>query len=510
MKKNYLLWAAVLLLAACTKKDLSLQNTETDLQDLGRQPSIQFSETGSIDIGNTGAAEISAFDPLTDKLFVVNNSAINKIDVIDLADPTLPVLLTSIPVASYGGFVNSVAVSDGKLAAAIEASDKVSPGKVAVFNTSTYQELAVITVGSLPDMVTFSPDGRLILTANEGEPNQGYTIDPHGSVSIIDVQAGYAVVTLDFSSLASQQQELMAKGFRIYGPGASFAEDIEPEYIAVAANSRTAWVSLQENNGIARLDLVTKTITDIFPLGFKDFNLASHAIDPSDQDGGIFFNSWPVKGIYMPDALAVSHHNGMPFIYSANEGDAREYTAYVEARRVNSASVQLDPTAFPNAAALKTNAQLGRLNITSTLGDKDGDGDYDELYAPGARSFSIWNGLTGQLIFDSKNELDLQAVAAGKYPDSRSDDKSTEPEGLAIGRVGNNTLLFVGLERADAIAVYNITNPVKPVFHQWLNAGIGPEGVLFVEAEESPTGRSLLIVSSEVDGIIKIYTTPAF
>jgi hypothetical protein len=167
----------------------------------------------------------------------------------------------------------------------------------------------------------------------------------------------------------------------------------------------------------------------------------------------------------------------------------------------------LDPVAFPNAATLKTNAQLGRLNITTTLGDNDGDGDYDQLYSYGARSFSIWNGLTGQLVYDSKNQIDTKAAELGKYPDGRSDDKGCEPEGITIGRVGNNNLLFVGLERANAVMIYDITNPTKPVFSQWLNTGVGPEGVLFVSADKSPNGKSLFIASSETDGFIKVYTT---
>ena len=297
----------------------------------------------------------------------------------------------------------------------------------------------------------------------------------------------------------------MAKGFRIFGPNASFAQDVEPEYIAVSADSKTAWVTLQENNGIARINLNTETITAIFPLGFKDYNNPANAIDPSDKDSKIEFNAWPVKGIYQPDGIAVSPANGTPFIYTANEGDAREYTAYVEAKRIG--SISLDATAFPNGATLKDPVNLGRLNITPTLGDADGDGDYDELYSFGARSFSIWNGLTGELVFDSKNELDEAAKANSKYVDTRSDDKGTEPEGITIGRAANRNLLFIGLERADAVAVYDITNPVKPIYLQWLNAGVAPEGVLFVEAENSPTGKSMLIVSNETDGVVKIYST---
>jgi DNA-binding beta-propeller fold protein YncE len=513
MKKTYLLLTGIIVLASCTKTIREPESVNDEIATVAggnsKHESATFGESGMIDLGESGAAEISAFDPLTKKLFVVNNTlSNNRIDVVNLSNPSTPVLMTTIPISIYGGLVNSVYVKNGKLAAAIEATVKTNPGKIVVFNTATHAEISVRTVGSQPDMVTFSPDGNYILSANEGEPNDAYIIDPLGTVSIIDVEDDYAVTTLDFSNFASQWPQLKAGGLRVFGPNASFGQDMEPEYIAVSANSKTAWVTLQENNGIAKIDISTKTINKIFPLGFKDFNLTMNAIDPSDQDGAVgLFNTWPVKGIYCPDAIAVNPNNGNPYLFTANEGDAREWAGYVENLRVGAASYILDPTAFPNRAALKTNAQLGRLNVTRTLGDVDGDGDYDEIYAQGARSFSIWNGNTGELLFDSKNDLDQRAKAAGKYVDSRSDDKSIEPEGIVIGRVGNKNLLFVGLERSDAVAVYNVTDVEAPVFLQWLNAGVGPEGLLFVPASDSPNGKSLLIVSSEVDGLVKVFTT---
>lgn len=503
-------------LQACKKQDLKLQDTSSEnlknekvngLQ--GAKENASFSLLTSITLpGGAGAAEISAYDPEAKKLFVVNNSAgINRIDIYNLANPASPVAAGNINTAVYGGIVNSISVSNGKLAAAIEALDKVSAGKILVFKTSDYAQLANVTVGSLPDMVTFSPDGKLILSANEGEPNDAYTIDPVGTVSIISVDENYAVTTLDFSGFEFRAAELKAKGFRIFGLNASFAQDIEPEYIAVAENSKKAWVTLQENNGIALIDLNSKTIVDVFPLGFKDYNNAINTIDPSDQDGGIFFNPWKVKGVYMPDGIAVLANSNVPFVFTANEGDSREYAGFSEQKRINSSSVILDPTAFPNGAALKLPSMLGRLNITTTLGDTDSDGDFDELYSYGARSFSIWHGLTGELLYDSKDFIDKKAFELGKYPDSRSDDKGCEPEGITTGRVGNKNILFVGLERANAVMVFEMTNPTKPQFLQLLSTGVAPEGVLFVPAAESPNGKSILIVSNETSGTVSIFTT---
>ncbi|WP_089834151.1 choice-of-anchor I family protein [Chitinophaga filiformis] len=496
MKLKHLLPVVILaMLAACSKDD------HPDQPTVNEDPAT-FAEIGTLDIGEAGAAEISAYDPATKRLFVVNNGGRNRIDVVDMADPTKMKVIDSIPTNS--GAVNSVSVNNGKLAAAIEALDKQQPGKVTVYNTSNYQEIKTIATGALPDMVTFSPDGNYILTANEGEPNATYTNDPLGSVSVISVKDNYSVVNIDFSSFASQQTALMQKGLRVFGPNASFAQDMEPEYVTVSPDSKTAWVTLQENNAIAKIDLTTKTATDIFPLGFKDYNTDANAIDPSDKDNGVTFGKWPVKGMYQPDAIAVLQTGAIPYLFTVNEGDVREYDAFKEADRIK--NIALDPTAFPNAAELKVDAKLGRLNITKTLGDADGDGLYETLYSFGARSFSVWNGSNGSLIYDSKNELEVKANAAGYYDDARSDDKGVEAEGVALGQVGNKNIAFIGMERADAVAVYDVSIPNAPSFLQILKSGDAPEGVLFVAAKDSPTGKSLLIVSSEDDGVLKVYT----
>lgn len=505
--KHYLLTAFVCLFFLSCKKDRVQVDRPVNPEPeffVNEDPAT-FEEISSIDIGDIGAAEITAFDPATKRLFVVNNETVNKIDVVDFSDPKNMKVINSIAMTPYGGAVNSVAVSDGKLAAAIESTDKQANGKVAVFKTDDLSEIKVITVGALPDMVTFSPDGKFILTANEGEPNTAYTNDPVGSISIISVADNYAVNTVDFSSFASKKAELTTKGFRIFGPSNDFAKDIEPEYITVSSDSKTAWVTLQENNGIAKVDITSKTITEIFPLGFKDYNVDGNEIDVSDEDDAVGVAAkWPVKGIYMPDAIAVLEKNGLPYLFTANEGDAREYNTFSEVKRIG--KVKLDATKFPNAADLQKNGQLGRLNITTTLGDTDGDGDFDELYSFGARSFSVWNGMTGAQVFDSKNELDKKAVSINVYDDGRSDDKSVEPEGIAVGKVGNKDVAFIGMERADAVAVYDVTDPTKPAFLQILKCGDAPEGVMIIAAKNSPTKKSLLVVSSENDGVIKVYT----
>lgn len=491
-----------LIFTACKKDDVPVEPLEYKVnEDL-----TTYQEVASVGLGGAGAAEITTFDPVSKRLFAVNNSTVNKIDVLDLSNPSVVMVVNAIPMLAYGGFVNSVDAYNGKLAAAIESSNKQSNGKVVVFNTSTLAEIKVIEVGALPDMVTFTKDGQYILTANEGEPNDTYSVDPEGTVSIIKV-SDYSVRTINFSAFESQLATLASKGFRIYGPGKSFIKDIEPEYITISDDSKTAWVTLQENNAIAEVDIVGGTIRKIMPLGFKSYGTAGNEIDPSDRDSKIDFSALysNVFGIYQPDAITQLSYNGTPYLLTANEGDAREYTGFNEMRRVGSSAHLLDATKFPNAATLKTDAQLGRLNTTTTLGDTDGDGDFDGIYSLGARSFSVWNALTGEQVFDSKNELDKKAAELLIYDDARSDDKGTEPEAVTVGRVGDKWIAIIGMERADAFAIYDITNPVSPRFVKMYKTGDAPEGILFIPASKSPIQQSLIVVSSENDGFVKIY-----
>jgi len=462
-----------------------------------------FKEVATIDLGGAAASEISAYDPASRRLFTVNNESNALVDVLDLSAFPVITKLQPINISALGGVANSVAVSDGKLAIALEATDKQANGSVIVINTSSLQTIKQIVVGALPDMVTFSPDGKFIITANEGEPNASYTIDPEGSISIINVQDNYSVKTLTFGAFAASYSQLALGGFRIFGPKASFAQDIEPEYVAVSSDSKKAFVTLQENNGIAEVDLESGTIVKINPLGTKDISLAQNAMDPSDRDNKISLGTWPVKSFYLPDAISYFAVNGAQYLITANEGDAREYTAFDEQARVS--TLKLDPTAFPTAAALQLPANLGRLRVTNTLGDTDNDGDFDVLYGFGGRGFSIYNAANGQLVHESGKGLEQEVINANIYDDDRSDDKGVETEGVTVGWMNNKPVAFLALERVDAIAVYDVSDPAKPVFLQIIKTGDAPEGILFISADKSPNAKSLLISSNEGDGTVKFY-----
>ncbi|WP_010180281.1 choice-of-anchor I family protein [Aquimarina agarilytica] len=457
----------------------------------------EFTKISSIQVSNQGVPEISAYDKVTQQVFSTNTEA-KLVEVIDISDVSSPKLAGNIDISIYGKNLNSVAVQNGMLAVAIEGKDKnADEGSIVVFDTKDLTTPIInVKAGFLPDMVTFSPDGTYILSANEGEPNDENTIDPKGSISIITI-ANKTIKTLDFTAFNSQEANLEEKGFRVFGEtNGKINEldvDVEPEYIAVADDSKTAYVALQENNGIAVVDLTTQTITDILPLGTKDFNDLANAYDVSDKDDAFSPANWNVKSFYMPDAIDYFTANGVGYIITANEGDARDYDGFSEEVRVK--DLVLDETVYPDAETLQKNENLGRLKVTTANGDADGDGKFEQIFAYGGRSFSIWT-TDGSLVYDSGNSLAQKTVELGTYPESRSDDKGTEPEAVVTYTIGNFTYAFVGLERSGNVFVYDISNPTAPVFLQNL-PNTSPEGLTVVPAMDSPNGKDLLIVSNE-------------
>lgn len=481
------------------------------------------------------AAEISAFDAGSKRLFVVN--AVNStVEVVNLADPANPVLVSTIDIGqafSVGAAAaspNSVAVRRGLVAVAVERAlpDDTQQLGVVAFYDQNGTFLQSVTAGALPDMVAITPDGEFAVVANEGEPNQDYTHDPEGSITIVWLKElnmglpipGNHVRTARFTRFDSERDALIAQGVRLHGPGASVSQDLEPEYVTISEDGSTAFVTLQENNALALVDIRSARIRGIRALGTKDWSLS--ALDASDRDGAIRIRPWPVRGMYQPDSIANYRVGGVTYLVTANEGDARDYDGYGEEARVK--NLTLDPVVFPNAAQLRADAQLGRLTVTTANGDVDGDGDFDALYTLGGRSFSIWRvgpggGVTQ--VFDSGDQLEqitaslLPARFNGDAFDTRSDNKGPEPEGLALGQIGERTYAFVGLERIGGIMMYDVTEPDAPRFVQYENptrvedgnvvGDVGPEGVLFVPAAQSPNGKAWLVVSNEVSGTVVIY-----
>jgi hypothetical protein len=490
---------------------------------------IELSYLGSYDpSGSTNAStEIVAYDSISKRLFVTS-ALQDRLDIADFSDPAAIKPIKSIDMTPYGG-VTSVAVKNGIVAVAAPNADEQQNGSVVFFNTDGVFQ-SKVTVGPLPDMVAFTPDGKKLLSANEGQPNDAYTIDPEGSVSIIDISAGVAgltqdkVTTVDFTAFNAQTAALVSAGVRRGNPATSLSQNMEPEFICFTPDGKTAWVILQESNAFAVLDLTSNKVTDIWPLGMKDHSLPGNGFDASDR-GNIHIANWPVKGIYMPDGIASYTINGVTYLVGANEGDDREYSGYNERLRINDPSYKLDPVKFPNAAILKNDNNLGRLRITTASGDTDGDGDFDEIHLIGGRSFAIWNANTKAVVYDSKDDFEQYLAKTPQYTPifntdhesngfkARSTSKGPEPEGLTLANIDGAQYAFITLERQGGVMVYDITNPMNVKFVDYKNprnltsygGDNGPEGIIHISNTASPDGKHYILVANEISGTISIY-----
>ncbi|MBJ7333632.1 MAG: choice-of-anchor I family protein, partial [Thermoleophilia bacterium] len=430
-----------------------------------------------------------------------------------------------------------------------------------------------VEVGMLPDSVHFSPDGKTIVVANEGEPKDYCQVngdfvaanDPKGTVSIIDVtSATLSATTIDFSAYNANAAGIRTAGGRIYGPGATVAQDLEPEYVAISTDSKTAFVTLQENNAVAEVDLATKTVTRIMGLGYKDHSVAGSGLDPSDREvsssqGAVTIGTWPVFGMYQPDNIATfTGSDGAKYFMTSNEGDSREYPCLLGGTSTSTLEAE-DGRIGANGIDGQSGADglLGRLTVTRfapsvstanlTYGGEtfaSGTPAYTSAYSLGARSMTIWKVPAGAGIGSAVKVADTGDLIEQKtsvlYPtffnndgkssnggfnafDSRSDNKGPEPEGIATGHAFGMQLAFVGLERQNGVMAFDVSNPASPRFLDYLNttnysstsganyatstnAGdVSPEGILFVSASDSPTGKPALMVSYELSGTTAIY-----
>jgi 2',3'-cyclic-nucleotide 2'-phosphodiesterase/3'-nucleotidase/5'-nucleotidase len=501
--------------------------------------------TGFYDIG---AAAPTAYDPLTRRLFVLSVDR-GWIDILDISDPSRPERIMRANVLSYGGFPNSVAVKNGILAVAIKAFLDELPGQVLFLDLEGRPLVDPVKVGAKPVELAFTPDGGTVVTANQGEASADYSFDPQGSISIIDLGlagpgcrgADCAIApratTLDFRGYNDRKAELIAAGVRIFGPNASVAQDLEPEALAIAPDGQTAWVSLQRNNAMAIVDLPARSLREVVALGSKDHSRPENALDASNVDGEINIRPWPIRSFYEPDIFAAYDVGGETFLVTPNEGDPRDFEGFSEVVRVR--ALRLDPEAFPDAASLQEDRNLGRLRVTNVEGDGDGDGDFDQIFVLGARSFAIWDA-RARLVFDSGD--DLEQIIAEALPecfncadsnirfDSQSDDRGPEPETLTVGEVGSRPYAFIAPERIGGVYVYDVGDPQEPVFQQYINfrnfaidpdqvceearpkseecerAGdLGPEGVLFIPRADSPIDAALVVVSNELSSSATLY-----
>ncbi|WP_050009567.1 choice-of-anchor I family protein [Flavobacterium sp. B17] len=489
---------------------------------------IALNYIGSFDPSgnNNSSTEIVVHDPATQRLFTIS-SITDVFDIINFSNPNLPSVINTINMAPYGG-ITSIAVKNGIIAAASPNTNPQQNGSVVFFDING-NFLKQVTVGALPDMITFSPDGTKVMTANEGEPNDAYTVDPEGTISIIDISAGVAnltqsnVTTLNFNAFDSQVAALTATGLRKVRTNNTLSQDLEPEYITISSDSQKAWVTLQENNAVAEVNLTTKTITGIWGLGKKDMSIPGNGFDASDNNNEILIANWPVKTYYTPDAIQNYKVGNTHYIITANEGDEKDLSGFSERTTVGANNYTLDASLFPQSSVLKASYNLGRFRVSNATGNTDSDADFEEIAALGARSFSIFNADTQQIVYDSGDQF--ERYIAANHPlifnvdnesntvKSRSRAKGPEPEGVALGNINGQTYAFITLERTGGVMVYNISNPNNPIFTDYKHSRMtsayggdnGPEGIIYIAPENTTTGKGYVIIANEISGTLSMY-----
>lgn len=577
--------AFTLSLAGCNGEDGN--DGENGTNTASQIISLNQQGTYASGVFDESAAEIVAYDADSEQTFVVNADS-GTVDILNSSDVTAPSLVSSLDIAADMlaasavasaddiGAANSVTVNNGLLAIAVAADTKTDNGWAVFYNVSDLSYVDAIQVGALPDMITFTPDGSQVVVANEAEPSEGddYATDPEGSVSVIDVNWDGSVLTAtttnigftDFNAGQTRESEVPEKLIINGANSPTVAQDLEPEYITISSDGTTAFVAFQENNAIGEIDLVTKTVSKIWALGFKDHSIPGNELDGNNKDDQVAITSQPAFGIYMPDSIASMEFNGKTFILTANEGDdradwivdfdqttceANNFYFHLEDSECldditmkdaldtdvldpADATTKLDFSNFADGEDLENAVRRLKFSysITKQFGDVDGDGAIDKMLSYGGRSFSIWDAETGTLVFDSGN--DFEVITAQRYgaefnqsndangePEDRSDNKGPEPEAITVGEINGHTYAFIGLERMGGIMVYDVSNPNNPEYVQYINnrditvdnttleaggAGdLGPEGFAFVSADNSPSGKPMLIVGNEVSGTTSFY-----
>ena len=470
-----------------------------------------------------GSLEIVTYNPTNGYAYAVSGVkgklvAVNlnvKTDGIDVAELSgteydIKALISGF---SYGD-ITSVAVSpNGKmLAAAIQSENYAAAGAVALFsceNNGSLKFIATAQTGVQPDMVTFA-DNNTLLTADEGEPRNGVNgVDPKGSVTVAKIE-GEGLLTskqIYFDEYDAKRSDLIGYGVLIQ-KGKNPSVDFEPEYIAVSGN--TAYISLQEANSIAVLNITDEKFTGIYSLGLQDYGKTKADIQKNDKID--IKNYENVFGIKMPDGITVADIKGKTFLLTANEGDSR-------------ADWQGMDNEYENVTSPTGNVTLDKKVVWFNAAMWDGL-DENKAYLFGGRSFSIYevtnSGLS--LVYDSGS--DFEEITSKVLPDffnasndkisidNRSGKKGPEPESVTVGKVGEKIYAFVALERIGGIMVYDITIPENSKFVNYINSrefdsaiqgDVSPEGLFFMPDTDSKTGKALLLAACEVSGTLAVY-----
>jgi hypothetical protein len=540
-------------LIAITALTASALISAGQLPALANEATVKVTEISAIASGDgEGSHEIVTYHAGSKRIFATNGVK-NSIDIFDISDVANPKKVSSVSLAPYGNDVTSVAAGKDVVVAAVLVTETFSAtgvpttpnGKIVVFDTNGKVLSSADVLGVLPDAVTFAPNGTTALVAIEASPvcakdnpataakeETDYTkaSDPVGGVSVVDL-SNPASPVLRFAGFDQFTiAEMRAKGIAISSVVNNVSKDFEPEFVT-AVDNNYAYVTIQEANAIGKLNIETATFESI-TRAFES-KIAYVARDTSDRDSGAGPRNYSnVVGASQPDAIAGFKVGSGQYFVTANEGDAREYTCLNDDLR--GSALKVDTRRFPDWKTLSGSAALGRAKVNPNIGDKDGDGDIDTIHLRGSNSMTMYRN--GMPIWDSGELLDqIQTKAFGVaningshslssdkstmnyVGQDRSDDKGTEPEGVAVGMVGDRRIAILGLERMTALAIFDITEPRNPVFQEWLQMlptkatpakdvkHWSPEGIVFVPANKSPSGRALIITSYELSGSLSIH-----
>lgn len=491
--------------------------------------------TGAMD-EEGGVAEIIKYNPDNKKFYLVNGKT-QTLDIVSLKNLTSNggqslVKEKAIDIAkavntksfTYGD-LTSIDINTKKkvIVAAVQEKDYTKSGKIVVMDY-TGKVLKTFHTGVQPDMIKMSKNGSYILTADEAEPRKGLVngIDPEGSVTIVQYPSGKTKqVKFNDTKVIAHDVYIRNKAEK-----QNAIKDLEPEYIALSANNKKAYVTLQENNAVATIDIKKGKVQSVKSLGFKDHSLPQNALDAA-RDDKINITTLPILGAYMPDSIAEVTINGISYLITANEGDATEWEEFVNVSefkdikdtitiREGTFQGMTKQEAKNKLEMMKNDSAYNKLEVIQDMGN-------DAVYTYGGRSFSIWKADTMELVFDSGS--DFESTTAQRYPnyfnwsnddntmDKRSVKKGPEPEDVKIGKVNGKLFAFIGLERIGGIMTYDISNPTNPVFVNYLNtrdfsqsiAGdVSPEGLEFIPAHMSPNLKPLILAGYEVSGTVSI------
>ena len=453
-------------------------------------------KTGTLDI-----VSVSNYND-TDELATTFDESADRIDIRQMiADNS-----SQFPAGFEYGDVTSVALNSGldRIALAVQHADYSKNGAIVIADYEG-KFVAAYEAGVQPDMVTFA--GNIALSANEGEPREGYgtgAIDPTGSVTAVDISAANpAAKTITFEKFDAQRAALVEDGV-ILKKGAAPSVDLEPEYIA--ASGTKAYVALQEANAIATLDLESLEFTAVNGLGFKDHSVQGNGLDMRKDDKAEI-KTENVYGVYMPDGLATFTAGGKTYLVTANEGDAREWGDYENTTN----DLTID----------------GEDKVEVLINGEHDGLEEGKHYLLGARSFSVWDTEDMSLAFDSGDMIESYIAASGDYAayfncsnddvelDSRSRKKGPEPEAVNVQTIDGKTYAFVALERQGGVMMFDITDLENVEIVSYANSrdytadmagDVAPESVAFVPAADALNGKNMLVVANENSGTIAIYS----